>query len=363
MRTFTCDSCSGALFFENDTCLSCGKTVGFRADEISMCTTDAAAAAGLEQCRNWTEHNACNWFAMGGGDDYCAACELNEVVPDLAEPKRLALWTETERAKRRLVFTLLELGLPLRGVGDKHALRFRLLADERVDTGAIDPPAERPIYTGHDEGCLTLNVAEADSALRESMRQRLNERYRTVLGHLRHEIGHYYWYLLVENAPLLPAFREVFGDETASYTDAQKHHYENGPPESWQESFVSAYASMHPWEDFAETWAHYIHILDTLESANASQLALAGHALQSPLPLSTQRPLAALLADWVPMTVSLNQLNRSMGLPDAYPFVLTERVVEKLAFVHNLCLTSTLGDAPPSHLPKAAPQAPTATLH
>src|SRR5262245_2282788 len=157
MRTFICDACGGPLFFENDTCLACGRAVGFRSDEIAMCTVESAAAAGLAPCRNWTELNACNWLASGGA--YCAACELNEIVPDLADARRRALWVEAERAKRRLVFTLLELALPLSGSaeGDKRALRFRLLADERVDTGELDPPAEEPIYTGHADGCLTLN--------------------------------------------------------------------------------------------------------------------------------------------------------------------------------------------------------------
>lgn len=356
MRSFACDACGGPLFFENDTCLACGRAVGFRSDEIAMCTTESAAASGLAPCRNWTELNACNWLATGGG--YCAACALNELVPDLADPRRRALWVEAERAKRRLVFTLLELGLPLSGGADKHGLRFRLLADERVDTRTIDPP-EQPIYTGHEEGCLTLNIAEADSALRESMRQRLNERYRTVLGHLRHEVGHYYWYLLVDGTPRVAAFRDLFGDERASYAAAQQRHYEQGPAAMWQESFVSAYASMHPWEDFAETWAHYIHIVDTLESANASSLALAGKPLDSPLPLTADRPFAALLDDWRPLAVVLNQLNRSMGLPDAYPFVLTDRVADKLAFVHDICLDATLGTAPQPQIGDAAH----ATLH
>jgi hypothetical protein len=363
MRTFVCDSCGGPLFFENDACLACGRVVGFRSDEIAMCTAEGASAAGLAPCRNWTEHNACNWFAAAGSDGYCAACELNELVPDLGDPRRRALWIEAERAKRRLVFTLIELGLPLSGSGRKRALRFRLLADERVDTGEIEPPADEPIYTGHAEGRLTLNVVEADSAHRESLRQRLNEPYRTVLGHLRHEIGHYYWYLLVDGAPRLAAFRELFGDERASYAQAQRRHYDRGAPDAWQESFVSAYASMHPWEDFAETWAHYIHIVDTLESASASELALGGRALASPLPLAPDRRLAVLLGEWLPLTVCLNQLNRSMGLPDAYPFVVTQRVVDKLAFVHDLCLEATHGLSPRPQVANTAERAPATALH
>jgi hypothetical protein len=375
VRTFSCDNCGGVLFYENVTCLACGQTVGFRPDELAMCTTAAAGVSALQPCRNWTEHGACNWFTPGGtapearnaappsaaaaAAEYCLSCSLNEVVPDLTDARRRQLWIDTERAKRRLIFTLLELGLPLLGVGEKQAVRFRLLADERVDTGAVDPPAEEPIYTGHVAGCLTLNVVEADDAHRESMRARLNERYRTMLGHLRHEIGHYYWYVLVDGTPLQSAFRELFGDETADYADSMRRHYESGPSENWPQAHVSPYSSMHPFEDFAETWAHYIHILDTLETASASAVALAGRTLVSPLPLSAERPFRSVLEDWTPLTVCLNQLNRSMGLPDAYPFVLTDRVVEKLAFVHEVCLHATLGSprvAPSPALATGAPQ-------
>jgi hypothetical protein len=348
MITFNCDSCAAALFFENDTCLACGHKVGFRSDDLAMCTVESAAAAGLQPCRNWTEYGACNWYAAArpDGPGYCVACSLNEVVPDLTDVQRRTLWVDTERAKRRLIFTLLEIGLPLLGLGDKQALRFRLLADERADTGDVDPPPEtEPIYIGHDNGRLTLNVVEADDVLREAIRKRLNEPYRTMLGHLRHEIGHYYWYLLVDGMPIQAPFRELFGDERADYDAALTAYYDGGPPADWQATFVSAYATMHPWEDFAETWAHYVHILDTLETASASALALGGRPLASPLPLDGGRPFSSVLADWAPLTVCLNQLNRSMGMRDAYPFAITELVAKKLAFVHDLCRQATSAGA------------------
>jgi hypothetical protein len=369
MLNFACDSCAATLFFENDTCLACGRTVGFRSDELTMCTVDGAGNAGLVPCRNWTEYAACNWFtpapaagstpaaagtatvgtapARADAGGFCVACSLNEVVPDLGDPQRRALWIDTERAKRRLIFTLLEIGLPLLGLGDKQALRFRLLADERADTGAVDPPPEEPIYIGHDNGRLTLNVIEADDVLRAAIAKRLNERYRTMLGHLRHEIGHYYWYLLVDGMPIQEPFRELFGDERAGYDAALKRYYDSSPPPDWEQTFVSPYASMHPWEDFAETWAHYIHIVDTLETASASALALGARAVASPLPLDRDRPFRAVLADWAPLTVCLNQLNRSMGMRDAYPFAITDRVAEKLAFVHDLCRRATSASVGP----------------
>ena len=363
MRTFKCDSCGGKLFFENDTCLACGQRVGFRADTLTMTTAVAAASAALVPCRNWTELHACNWFAASGhnGGGYCISCALNEVVPDLNDPQRLALWVQTERAKKRLLFTLLELGLPL-SLADKEPLRFRLLADRRVDTGEVAPPKEEPIYIGHDSGCLTLNVVEADDAVREAMRKRMNERYRTMLGHLRHEIGHYYWYLFVDATRLAAPFRALFGDERADYEAARAKHYEAGPPDGWQQSFVSAYATMHPWEDFAETWAHYIHILDTLETASDSALAIGGSTIVSPLPLAVERPFAAILHEWLPLAVCLNQLNRSMGTRDAYPFALPDRVMQKLDFVHALCLEAT-GEGAPRRGPGPAPDAQVETLH
>jgi len=345
MRTFTCDSCNGSLYFENDTCLACGQKVGFRPAEMTMCTVAAATAAGLHPCRNWTQYGACNWFAAAHsatGGDYCIACELNDVVPDLADPRRRALWADTERAKRRLIFSLLQLRLPLKGLRAKQALRFRLLADGRVDTGAVDPPEQQPIHIGHDNGSLTIDVGEADDAHREAMRKRMHEPYRTMLGHLRHEIGHYYWYVLVDGTPLLPGFRALFGDEQNNYDAALRSHYASGPPNAWQQWFVSAYASAHPWEDFAETWAHYIHILDTLETASASMLAIGGRAIVSPLPLVAERRFVSILDAWRPLSVCLNQLNRSLGIRDAYPFAVADRVIEKLTFVHEICLRATL---------------------
>ncbi len=348
MRTFICDSCSSALYFENDTCLACGQKVGFHPAEMTMRTIAAAAATGARQCRNWTQYGACNWFTTarpGTVSDYCTACEMNDVVPDLADLRRRALWTETERAKRRVIFSLLQLRLPLFGLGAKRPLRFRLLADERVDTGAVDPPNQQPFHMGHDNGSLTLDVGEADDAHREAIRKRMHEPYRTMLGHLRHEVGHYYWYVLVDGTAWLPAFRALFGNEQNNYEAALRSHYESGPPNAWRQWFVSAYASAHPWEDFAETWAHYVHMLDTLETASASTLAIGGRAIASPLPLVAARRFGDILEAWRPLCISLNQLNRSMGMRDAYPFAATERTIEKLTFVHEVVLRATLGDA------------------
>jgi hypothetical protein len=345
MRTFVCNVCGNTLHFENDTCLKCTSRVGFCADEMTMVAVHSAEAAGLQPCRNWSDWNACNWFTAGAiesSSEYCLACGFDEVVPNLGDPQRLALWTETERAKRRLIFTLLQLQLPLRSSADKRGLSFRLLADERVDTGALEPPTDDAVVIGHDRGRLTLNVVEADDAHREAMRKRLDEPYRTMLGHLRHESGHYYFYRLIENTPSIDGFRAVFGDERADYSAALSANYAHAR-DDWQTSFVSAYASAHPWEDFAETWAHYIHIVDTLETASDVGLRIGGRNIAASLNPSAE-PLTATIGDWLALSVALNQLNRSMGMRDAYPFTLSDRVIEKLAFVRQLCA----GTAQPS---------------
>jgi hypothetical protein len=302
-----------------------------------MRTLDAAAGKGLEKCANWIEHSACNWFSAG--ERYCLSCERDEIVPDLGSPQRRELWIETERAKRRLVFTLLRLNLPLDAAPGKQALCFRLMADERAETGATEVGGEA-VMTGHDSGRLTVNVVEADDAIREALRKRLGERYRTMLGHLRHEIGHYYWYSLVEGTGAIERFRALFGDERVSYEEALERHYAQPPADGWQTTFVSAYATMHPWEDFAETWAHYIHIIDTLETAADSRAAIDGMLVGAPLPLRLAN-FDDVIADWLRLTVELNQLNRSMGLNDAYPFALTDAVIAKLRFIDDLCRTAS----------------------
>lgn len=346
MLTFRCERCGRRLFFENDHCLGCGAEVGFRTSDFAMGTVEHAAQNGLDKCRNWREHDACNWFAaQSAPDGYCSSCALNDVVPDLGDDRRKELWRATERAKRRLVFTLLELGLPL-APPDKKPLRFRLLADERADTGEVEPPSEAPVFTGHEDGVLTINVVEADDAVREAMRESLGERYRTMLGHLRHELGHFVWYALVDGGPQHEPFRAAFGDERADYGEAQRAHYERGPPPGWETSFVSAYAAMHAFEDFAETWAHYVHMIDTLETAADCRVTVEGRTLAAPLPLEAARPFSDVLGDWLALTVGLNQLNRSMGLHDAYPFAVTPAIAAKLEFVDRLCKNLSAPCAP-----------------
>ena len=242
---------------------------------------------------------------------------------------------------------MLALGLPLRPKAEDpdHGLAFDFLADLPADA-----PATQPVLTGHANGVISINVAEADDVERERRRISLHEPYRTLLGHFRHEAGHYYWDQLVSNSPRLDEFRELFSDERAGYSEALQRHYEQGAPLDWQQNFISTYASSHAWEDWAETWAHYVHMADTLEMAAACGLALRPPRRDEPtlsaLPVETPPDSFRLMASaWFPLTYVLNNLNRGLGLPDPYPFVLSPAVLKKLHFVHHL-----IGESPRASL-------------
>ena len=193
--------------------------------------------------------------------------------------------------------------------------------------------------TGHADGLVTLDLAESGDAHREAMRAQMGEPYRTVLGHLRHEVGHHYWTVLAPDEPTRERARALFGDEREDYQAALDRHYVQGPPADWAERHVSAYATMHPAEDWAETFSHYLHIRDTLQTAEAyritTEIALPGPRTPAP------GTMEALIADWLPLSLALNQLNRSMGSDDLYPFVLPPAVMDKLALVHDLAATVT----------------------
>ncbi len=295
MRAFLCPHCAQQVFFENSVCLNCGTELGFAWPERALERLD-----GRPRCAN-AEIAACNWIAPAP-QALCASCVLTRTRP---QDEQLQGFAEAEAAKRRLLFELAELGLPI-----TDDLRFDLLSS-----------AEQPVTTGHANGLITLDLAEADDAHREKMREEMGEPYRTVLGHLRHEVGHYYFMVLDPGDEA----RALFGDERADYQEALDRHYAQGPPPDWADAHVSAYATMHPSEDWAETFAHYLHIRDTLQTANA-------HGI--PAPHGDDMP--SMIAAWLPLTTALNQLNRSMGRDDLYPFVLPPKVMDKLALVHEL---------------------------
>ena len=276
----------------------------------------------------------CNWLARVDAEDgLCECCQFTRTRPDDSDHQALVAFARTEAAKRRLIYQLDSLGLPTttREEDPEHGLAFDLLSSR-----------SGPVTTGHRSGLITIDLAEGDDAHREAMRVRLDEPYRTLLGHLRHEVGHWYWDVLISETPFYAGFRALFGDEQADYKSALEAHYD-GTADDSRKNFVSQYASAHPWEDWAETFAHYLHIRDTLQTSASwgvhvsgpdLDLSVAWDAQLSTRPIEDADEFGDLLRAWLPLTYALNAQNRSMGKDDLYPFVLAREVVDKLRFVH-----------------------------
>ncbi len=343
MKLFECQNCGHPLYFENTRCESCGLRLGYLParetvtalkPENELWRALASPSELYRFCAN-AQHEVCNWLIRSGSSEqYCAACRHNRTIPDLSVPGNLAHWRLIESAKQRLFYTLLKLQLPLATKAeDPDGLAFDFLA--------APAPAAAPVMTGHDNGLITISLAEADDSERERQRHRMGEPYRTLLGHFRHEIAHYYWSRLIASSDRLPEFRDLFGDERKDYAAALQEHYANGPPADWPSRFVTAYASSHPWEDFAETWAHYFHMVDTLETARAFGVSLRpkvakGADLTAKIDFDPYRSeMERIIEAWLPLTFAVNSINRSMGQPDLYPFVVTPTVIAKLTFVHD----------------------------
>lgn len=347
MKVFHCDCCDQLVFFESIQCLKCGSMLGYAFDQCQMIAVNSTQSPGgapadsaeidrqYRPCRNYSSEQVCNWLVPESDDnELCISCRLTLTVPDVSIPENRVAWGRLEAAKRRLVYQLAQLKLPLVSQVDDPdtGMAFEFLAD---------PPGGPRVVTGHADGKITINLAETNDAEREHRRVSLHEPYRTLLGHLRHEVGHYYWDRLIRDSDRLQNFRDVFGDERADYAEAMQRHYENGAPPDWQLSFVSAYASMHPWEDWAETWAHYLHLTDTLETARACGMMLRPHRPDEPVLNKSKviEPAASefdrVIDEWLSLTYILNNLNRGMGLPDGYPFVLSPPAITKLRFIHE----------------------------
>lgn len=338
MLAHRCRVCDNPLFAENSVCVSCGTALGWSREERAIVPVDAEGrytdAAGLvwHVCRN-LDLSGCTWLArLEGGQ--CSSCDLTRTRPADDDAAGLAAYAVAEAAKRHLITELDGLGLPILGkdpvTGDpENGLAFDLLSSVDED-----------VTIGHADGVITLDLAESDDAYRERVRARLAEPYRTMLGHLRHEVGHYYEWQLVRGDERMARCRELFGDESASYADALERHYSEGPPAGWETSHISTYATMHPFEDFAETWAHLLHICDTVETAREFGLATVG-------PVSAfSRFRDVVTGVWVPLSTALNQINRSMGKDDLYPFVIPAPVLDKLDFVASL-VPATAGEDHP----------------
>lgn len=347
MRLFKCQSCRQVLYFENIVCERCKHALGFIPEVMTLAALEDGGTAwhsltkptrAYRYCANG-QYGVCNWLIEADSpDQYCLACRHNRTVPDTSVPGNVDAWRKIEAAKHRLFYSLKKLRLPLDQYqpDGRPQLCFDFLA-------SVAPHEGLRVMTGHDNGLITLALEEADDAEREKRRTNMHEPYRTVLGHFRHEVGHYYWDVLVRDGGQLDRFRAVFGDETEDYGAALSTYYANGPKLDWPATFISAYASSHPWEDFAETWAHYLHIVDTLEMAAAFGLHL-DPPVARPGELDAEvdfdpyraKDHNALIAAWIPISTALNCLNQAMGLLEPYPFVLTPTIVEKLGFIHAL---------------------------
>jgi hypothetical protein len=341
--------CGQSVFFQNTKCLACAAPLGYLPEQARVVALEPAGEPGTwrvseeadgalyRRCANLSTAAACNWlFPAHNNGEFCTACSLNRTIPDLSVPENPERWRKVETAKRRLVAQLISLGLEVipKTVDEETGLAFDFIG---VDLEG------KPPTTGHANGLITLNIEEADDAHREAVRIQMHEPYRTLLGHFRHEVGHYYWDRLIAETSWQEGFRALFGDERASYADALDHHYQHGAPSDWQQNFVSAYATMHPWEDWAETWAHYLHMMDAVDTALGFGMSAREMELDyQPFPLETlydpQHPggpaFLSFVNAWIELAGMLNELSRSMGQPDFYPFALPPAVITKLHFIH-----------------------------
>jgi hypothetical protein len=316
VRSFSCPVCAHLVVFENFSCLNCGTPLGYSRDKRDLVTLD-----GKIRCAN-ADVARCNWLVDEPGQ-LCGSCALTRTRPGDDDAAATTAFACAEAAKRRLVYQADDLGLTTEGVV------FDLLSS-----------AQEPVITGHADGVVTIDLAEGDDAHREALRVQLAEPYRTMLGHLRHETGHWYWTVLVQDDP--EPFRALFGDERADYTEALQRHYSAPADEGWVEHYVSSYATAHPWEDWAESFAHYLHIRDTIQTAAAYGMVVGGPdaeaAPDAPLaatPREDPSSFAEIIGTWFPLTYALNAVNRSMGKDDLYPFILSPTVLRKLEFVHR----------------------------
>jgi hypothetical protein len=345
-RHYMC-RCGNRIYFDNAECADCGAVLGYLPNEGRLAALDPGAEPGswtptgldtpLRFCGNRHSPAACNWTIHAHSQwEFCVSCRMNRTIPDLGDPDNVFYWNRIEAAKRRMVSQLLALGSPVRSKvyeDPEHGVMFDFLRS---------PPGGPQVMTGHANGLITINVEEADDSKREQIRHAMHEPYRTLLGHFRHEIGHYYWDRLIWDSKWLDPFRQLFGDERASYAEALKRNYEQGPPADWADSYISAYATMHPWEDWAETWAHYMHMTDSLTTAmgfgfDADDVEgdvepLGMDALYAPDDPEAPRFLD-LMNGWREITVVLNEMARSMGQPDFYPFTISKPAVAKVQFV------------------------------
>ncbi|MGB3144670.1 MAG: putative zinc-binding metallopeptidase [Maribacter sp.] len=349
MKLFQCSNCNNTVVFENHTCIKCGHFLGYSSyynEIVALNPTQRQWSLpkfgnkNYSYCKNHV-HNVCNWLVESTAkSEFCLACSLNRTIPHLMNSENLEKWRDIEFAKHRLVYQLLRYRLPVVSKMNDQAkgLCFDFLAKEDVPAGSKD------IKTGHADGIITLLISEADPVVREQIKKQMSERYRTLLGHFRHEVGHYFWDRLIRDNPTkLQRFRNLFGDESKSYAAALDSYYKNGPQANWQNAFISKYASAHPWEDWAETWSHYLHLTDVLETAYYFGLETdpkLAHSeklkMKAGFDPYLENDFQKFLDAGIPLLFTLNSMNRSMGHEDPYPFIISDPVKGKLEYVHHL---------------------------
>jgi hypothetical protein len=342
MQRFTCE-CGNLLFFSSSRCLKCNHPTGY--DPLSGTMKRLLPGSAFKLCANGAQHAVCNWLVpVASPEVLCAACRKNRTIPELDIPRNLMLWGRMEIAKRRLLYTLLRLGitLPAKSENPLVGLAFDIVSSF----------ANPNVTTGHLNGVITVNLEEADDTYRQINRQQLGESSRTLLGHFRHESAHYLWQRFLSNLSWESshrlAFRERFGDEWLDYATALSTHYECGPPADWEQNFITGYAASHPWEDWAETWAHYLQIVDGLETCESMGIQVQHLAVPLmilpveagflptilPSTAALDGAFVALLQRWLCLSTVLNEISHSLGEPPLYPFVITVPVAQKLRLAH-----------------------------
>lgn len=335
MKTFKC-RCGQPVFFDNTWCTVCGAKLGFDPNRLDLISFDILESGEWQSsnlfhfkpCKNYSEFEVCNWvLPFHSADSYCLACSMNEMIPAVSVQEKRHWWQRMESAKRRLLFSLLALRLPVVSrQQDGSGLAFAFLEDKRMNPHV----EEEFVATGYQSGLITVNVAEADDLSRETSRVLMEEPYRTLLGHFRHESGHYYFDKLVRYSDKLANFRQLFGNEQMDYNTALDDYYQNHAEfkqryTTQANRYISCYAQSHPLEDWAECWSHYLHMIDTLETA--AEFGIIASPLQ-------RNDFYSWIGQWQNVTVAMNALNRSMGLRDAYPFVLSQEILAKIHYVH-----------------------------
>lgn len=345
MRTFRC-SCDNMLFFDNSVCLRCGLETGFcpacqnltaivaQPDGSFRCS-NSACGASLAKCANYSAHNVCNRCVVLEGappetPSLCEYCSFNQTIPDLNVPGNAEKWYRLEAAKRRLLYELDILRLPFRfpESDPRPSLKFDFKADILPKKFLWWTMGKKEqVFTGHANGLITINIREANDAERERLRVNFGEAHRTLIGHFRHEIAHYFWEVLVRGRDEERCVA-VFGNhEKPTYSEALETYYKNGPAADWRERFVSAYATMHPWEDFAETFATYLDMVSVLGTAYHSGF----------VPVVPRfGDFDSMLAQYKALGIGMNEINRSMGLLDLVPEVFVEKVRAKMRYIHDI---------------------------